>query len=208
MPRDNPLPRRGTAWTTIEDRSLQAEIEGKLSYKDIATTHQRSIHAVRLRAIRLGLEKHQFEGVPLEDVSRQYRIPLEEFLSAQEKKTPVKLEPQQPHAVQDLSSQEMGLNYNQTPAPLNQMRHEHEDVPSSPNYGAESIALHYATMDEFYTALLDTGLNEDEVRIVKGIFSINIIKPFHLHRLSDKKLKDMGIAQLGLRESVLVLIGQ
>ena len=64
-------------------------------------------------------------------------------------------------------------------------------------------------MDEFYKALIkDEKLENDEIEEIKMVFNDQRIKVHHLPRMTNEKLKEAGIVQLGLRESILTLLGK
>ncbi|KAI8909823.1 hypothetical protein EDD86DRAFT_206323 [Gorgonomyces haynaldii] len=64
----------------------------------------------------------------------------------------------------------------------------------------------FATLDEFYEALRHAGLSEDVLGHISQVFSQQSILPVHLKKLNDRKLKDLGIVQLGVRETILFVI--
>jgi hypothetical protein len=66
-------------------------------------------------------------------------------------------------------------------------------------------------MDEFYDALageLDEEFRQEFLPIVRGVFREQGICAKQLHRLTDEKLEKAGIAQIGLREAILVVLGK
>ncbi|KAJ3308090.1 hypothetical protein HDV04_001826, partial [Boothiomyces sp. JEL0838] len=65
----------------------------------------------------------------------------------------------------------------------------------------------FQSMDEFYDALKGiSDWEEEDTEIVKEVFITQRIKLNQLSTLTDEKLKECGLKQLGLREAVLSVI--
>lgn len=64
-------------------------------------------------------------------------------------------------------------------------------------------AFEFVDIDGFYDASKNQeDLEEEDIAIIKGIFTEHRIKFKTLCRLTDEKLKDSGILKLGLREAM------
>ena len=67
-------------------------------------------------------------------------------------------------------------------------------------------------MDEFYTALESKLMNPakkaEQLALVKQKFEEQDIEVNHLSRLTNEKLKETGIVQLGIRESIIAVLGK
>jgi hypothetical protein len=62
-------------------------------------------------------------------------------------------------------------------------------------------------MDDFYKALESiVGWEKEDTEIVKKVFGAQRIKLPQFTTLTDAKLKEAGLTQLGLREAVLSVI--
>jgi hypothetical protein len=70
----------------------------------------------------------------------------------------------------------------------------------------------FASMEEFYTALEQKLTNlskkKKQMETIKKIFDEQDIEVGVLSRLTDGKLKEAGLVQIGLREAVLAVIGK
>jgi hypothetical protein len=63
-------------------------------------------------------------------------------------------------------------------------------------------------MDKFYSALQKEDLDDVDITGVQNIFEKEKIKASTLPRLTNEKLKEYGLAQGGLREAVLAVLGK
>ena len=66
-------------------------------------------------------------------------------------------------------------------------------------------------MDDFYTALgnnLGTEKKQRQLDLVRKVFDEQDVEFNTLSRLTDEKLKEVGITQLGLREAILAVLGK
>ena len=76
-------------------------------------------------------------------------------------------------------------------------------VPTSPEVKA------FANMEDFYEVLQkDQGLDGDDIKNIEGVFEKEKIKVKQLLRLTDEKLKEAGVSQIGLREAILAVLGK
>lgn len=70
-------------------------------------------------------------------------------------------------------------------------------------------ASSFATMDEFYDVLKKEVYRSADVDdIIKPVFEPQQIGIRQLPRLTDAKLKEAGILQMGLREAILEVLGK
>jgi hypothetical protein len=63
-------------------------------------------------------------------------------------------------------------------------------------------------MEDFYAALEKFGLEADDIAVIRAVFVEQRIKFWTLASLTDEKLKEAGIKQLGLREAILAFVGK
>lgn len=70
-----------------------------------------------------------------------------------------------------------------------------------------SSLTRFRSMAEFYQLLSsEAGVDEDGVESVRRVFTAQMINPRILHKLTDETLKEMGIAQVGIRVAILSLL--
>ena len=63
-------------------------------------------------------------------------------------------------------------------------------------------------MTSFFAALRTFGVDPNDIaEIIVPAFQNNRVRPSHLSKLTDTKLRDYGIVQGGLREDILSVIG-
>ena len=66
----------------------------------------------------------------------------------------------------------------------------------------------FTSMEEFYEALRAVGLNEGQMKKIHNVFEEHDIISTVLPRLTDEKLKEDGLTQIGLREAILAVLGK
>lgn len=77
---------KGKRWTPEEDAQLLQRLISGSSVDDIALAHERKIPAVKRRIFSLSIAAHT-NGMPLEDVSRIYRVPSDKITTRIAKQT-------------------------------------------------------------------------------------------------------------------------
>jgi hypothetical protein len=89
---------------------------------------------------------------------------------------------------------------------------DHNDFESVENIGpflpgsSRKRKREFESMDSFYEALLDYGLNETQKDKVRHVMEFQEVLAKQLSSLTDAKLKEYGLVQGGLREAVLSVI--
>jgi len=66
----------------------------------------------------------------------------------------------------------------------------------------------FGTLEDFYALLKIEGLDDGDVGIIKSVFEDQKIKVKHLQLLTDEELEKVGITQIGLRKSILAVLGK
>jgi hypothetical protein len=63
-------------------------------------------------------------------------------------------------------------------------------------------------MDDFYAALKEFGLDDEQVEFIRTVFNEQKIMSQTLPRLTNESLREYGIKQGGLREAILAVLGK
>jgi hypothetical protein len=63
-------------------------------------------------------------------------------------------------------------------------------------------------MEDFYAALRDHGLNQNQIDVIKAVFDEQRIMFRTLPRVTDGKLKKCGVKQKDLRDAILIVLGK
>ena len=83
--------RAGFKWTNDEDAQLMKEAQDGLEFDDIATKHQRTISAVKLRVMSNGLKMMTESNLTLSEVSTLIHISEEELLQYKQREDDEKM---------------------------------------------------------------------------------------------------------------------